>query len=512
MIEKLIMSIFVIALFSGVVFTYDYDDVQDIVDEFDANKSWEHIQNLQDLSNYFPNPLPLPGGDTMYVNPTRYDVAYECSLAAEYLQDILSDSLGYNNSSSSYTASTSLINCDSLWMSYKWGESCFCDDSTLGLANHRIVQATVKDSSASDWSYIVVAHYGTAISDNVYIACTNNPGAFDGASGVSSILEMARILINNIDEYNFKYTLKFILFPDHEGIQATHFWANWGSRWYVAHYIGSDDNPTAEQDTLIKGVMGVANMGILDSSNNECWDMLFYYHDDETLPFNKDLHNAWVMSVGKYSCIDSITSEEHTSNGDDSGPFMNNKGGNPPYWDEYKEYPASRGFDIYTDGHNVKDTYRDTLENISKPYFKAESKCALGALTTLSLGVNIPDQSISTTPLTSKYRGAGEWNDTLAVGDTIWYRTDIINHSEDTIEGDMWTIIKNSDNGDTTLAKVYYDRTLTEWEVKHSYLKEADDVPDSAGTYEFTTRIGDFNPNSPEQCIDSDNCIFYIVE
>jgi len=50
---KLNLLAAVILINSSITFAYDYDDVQDIVDEFDADNSWDVITNLVNLEDYF---------------------------------------------------------------------------------------------------------------------------------------------------------------------------------------------------------------------------------------------------------------------------------------------------------------------------------------------------------------------------------------------------------------------------------------------------------------------------
>ena len=46
----------------------------------------------------------------------------------------------------------------------------------------------------------------------------------------------------------------------------------------------------------------------------------------------------------------------------------------------------------------------------------------------------------------------------------------------------------------------------------YGYLARPFCLPYSVGTYEFSARIGDYNPNAPEQCIDSDSFDFFMIE
>jgi len=182
---------------TNLTIAYDYDDVQDLVDQFDPDNSWENIADLVDLTNYY-------GEVGFYINSTRKAYAYECSLAAEYIYDVLQDSIGYDisDSCSAHIPKTYFIDIPYTWTEFRYKNyGCPCEpycaeDSTLGLGSHRIIVASVKDSTASDTCIVLVAHYDTErISGN---PCSLSPGAFDGASGVSSILEMARISLESI--------------------------------------------------------------------------------------------------------------------------------------------------------------------------------------------------------------------------------------------------------------------------------------------------------------------------
>ena len=463
------------------------------------------------MKTIFPN-------ESFSVDSTRFDQAFECSLAAEYLHDIMQDSLGYDDSSSAYVAETEFINIDSLWMSYKWNEpDNNCVGKSLGLNHYRIVLASLKDSTASDSCIILVAHYDSDNDEHSQDKCQIAPGAFDGAAGVSAIIEMARVIIGSIEEYNFSYKLKFILFPSHESSG----FPNWGSRYYVAKYIQSSPDAT---DKSIKAVMGIANYGIIDTDENRDISIIFSEGDTigpwkQVAPFNIDLCNLWACGLGKFAYLDSMQFV-HSINGDDSAPFQHTGNLNLGLWEPYDTYKACRGMDIYgfpgdSDNHEKKVYLHcdgDTLGNLDKPYFADESKGTLGALLCLALDISIPDQSIGITALTSKLRGSVDWNDTLAVGDTMYFRNDLINHTDDEETGDLWTTIKNVNSNQITVGVVFEDRTLEEWEKRLVYLKEIEDMPDSVGSYEFAARIGEYSANAPEQCLDSDSFDFFVVD
>ena len=66
----------------------------------------------------------------------------------------------------------------------------------------------------NDNKYILIcAHYDTILNANVEDAVSRAPGANDNASGVSAILEIARILYN---QPQMKYSIQFVLFSGEE--------------------------------------------------------------------------------------------------------------------------------------------------------------------------------------------------------------------------------------------------------------------------------------------------------
>jgi photosystem II stability/assembly factor-like uncharacterized protein len=83
---------------------------------------------------------------------------------------------------------------------------------------HNII-ATKTGTTYPDEFWIICAHYDATSQDPYYRA----PGADDNGSGTAAVMEAARVLA----DYNFLYSIKFILFPGEEqGL--------WGSQLYAA--------------------------------------------------------------------------------------------------------------------------------------------------------------------------------------------------------------------------------------------------------------------------------------
>ena len=136
-----------------------------------------------------------------------------------------------------------------------------------------------------DQEWIIGAHY-----DSV-----NNPGADDNASGVSLVLECARILT----QWNSDYTIRFIAFTrEEQGL--------YGSEAYVNHH--SSDN--------ILGMISL-DMVAYDTGGNSA---LIYGHDNPALPLKTALRNA-VAEYSEYSGASVNATDAGWNGQSDHAPF-----------------------------------------------------------------------------------------------------------------------------------------------------------------------------------------------
>lgn len=108
-----------------------------------------------------------------------------------------------------------------------WGYKATRQD--VPLPNGTTTQNLVFDKpGTADWTLVVGAHVDSK---------PPAPGANDNASGVATVLEVARA----VQTVPLHPTVRFIFFGSEEKIQADQDdWHHFGSRWYVAHMCDND--------------------------------------------------------------------------------------------------------------------------------------------------------------------------------------------------------------------------------------------------------------------------------
>jgi hypothetical protein len=135
--------------------------------------------------------------------------------------------------------------------------------NTIPLVN---VVAVLEGSQDPSQEYIVGGHFdATARNDPSYNWDVDwptaiAPGADDNATGIASMLEIARILSDSSNGFNNDYTIKFVAFGAEEVHPAYNNEHHWGSRSYVIKAYSNNDD--------IRGVYILDMIGFNDTGNN----------------------------------------------------------------------------------------------------------------------------------------------------------------------------------------------------------------------------------------------------
>jgi hypothetical protein len=200
------------------------------------------------------------------------------------------------------------------------------------------VVATKLGTVYPDQQFIICAHYD----DRPYTSLA--PGADDNASGVSAVIEAARLMSGN----NFDYTLKFITFDDEEiGL--------WGSRAYsdTAYKYGA----------VIKGVI---NLDMIAWDGNNDYEMSVGANET-SMPLLGDFMDVLKIYVPQFSPhLIIATSSDHYR-----------------FWlNGYHAIHAIEEFpgDFNPNYHQVTDNF----DHINRQFFLAATKGAIAALATLA--------------------------------------------------------------------------------------------------------------------------------
>jgi hypothetical protein len=135
--------------------------------------------------------------------------------------------------------------------------------NTIPLVN---VVAVLEGSLFPSQEYIIGGHFdATANLDPGYNWDVDwptaiAPGADDNATGIASILEIARILSDTLNGFNNDYTIKFVAFGAEERHPAYNNENHWGSRSYVLEAFSAGDD--------IEGAYILDMIGFNDTGNN----------------------------------------------------------------------------------------------------------------------------------------------------------------------------------------------------------------------------------------------------
>ncbi len=128
--------------------------------------------------------------------------------------------------------------------------------------------------------YIIGAHYDSINSDSAMPA----PGANDNASGTACVLETARIM----KDYNFDYTIEFILFAAEEiGLQ--------GSR-----------HATRIAGILHESILGMVNLDMIGYAPDNVYDIQIYSH-------NIDFRTQFIATALNYHSMIYYEDDDHLS-------------------------------------------------------------------------------------------------------------------------------------------------------------------------------------------------------
>lgn len=206
---------------------------------------------------------------------------------------------------------------------------------------------------------LVASKIGTTYPDQHYIVCahyddtSNNPavrapGADDNGSGTSTVLEAARVLA----DYDFKYSIKFVLFPGEE--QGLH-----GSEAYAAHAAS-----TGEQ------IQGVLNMDMIAYDGNG--DGLVEIHAGN-MSSSQALGTFLVSNVSTFGL--NLTTEYKTSTSSSASDHAS-------FWSY--GFPAIMHIEDFQDFTPFYHTTNDLISTFNIPYFHENAKLTIGSLALLA--------------------------------------------------------------------------------------------------------------------------------
>jgi photosystem II stability/assembly factor-like uncharacterized protein len=204
--------------------------------------------------------------------------------------------------------------------------------------------ATKTGTTYPDQHYIVCAHYDATSNDPMNFA----PGADDNGSGTSAVIEAARIL----RDYDFKYSIKFVLFPGEE--QGLH-----GSAAYAANA-----SATGEQ------IQGVLNMDMIAYDGNG--DDLVEIHAG-TLASSQAIGSFMISNVNTFGLT--LTTQYLTSNSSTASDHSS-------FWDF--GFPAIMHIEDFQDFTPYYHTTNDLLSNLTLGYFHENARLTIGTLALLA--------------------------------------------------------------------------------------------------------------------------------
>ena len=256
----------------------------------------------------------------------------------------------------------------------------------FGYTASEITNDTFKVFTNGDSKSIIVTKTGTTYPDEYVIICGHydsfstsgsniSVGANDNESGVSTILEIARIL----KDVPTEYSIKFINFSGEEqGL--------YGSKSYVSQVVNST-NPKMKIRLVfnLDQVGGMANKfnNTVTCEADRFVDELGTVHTQGTKTTNDaaslTFTNSLVQYTGYYSALTGVLNYAYNS---DYIPFENNG----EIITGFYERPTSTATinTNYNSNNVVSNTYyhnnTDTIANLSYPYLFQITKAALGAM------------------------------------------------------------------------------------------------------------------------------------
>jgi len=207
-----------------------------------------------------------------------------------------------------------------------------------------------------DQHYIICAHYDAI---TYTTPMTLAPGADDNGSGTAAVIEAARIF----KDYDFNYSVKFILFPGEEqGL--------YGSEAYATNAAA-----TGEQ------ILGVLNMDMIAWDSDD--DGIVEIHAG-IMPGSQAIGIQMVANINNFGL--SLTAEYKTSNSSSSSDHS-------PFWNN--GFPAIMHIEDFQDFNAYYHSDNDLLIHMNLPYFLDNAKLTIGTLAQLAV---LDTTSISSIP------------------------------------------------------------------------------------------------------------------
>jgi len=219
------------------------------------------------------------------------------------------------------------------------------------------VIATKTGTQFPDQYYIICAHYDAI---TYTTPMTLAPGADDNGSGTAAVIEAARVF----KDYDFNYSIKFILFPGEEqGL--------WGSEAY-ATYAAS----------IGQQILGVLNMDMIGYDSNG--DGIIEIHAG-TMSSSQAIGTQMVSNINTFGL--SLTAQYQTSGSSSASDHAS-------FWNH--GYPAIMHIEDFQDFTPHYHSNGDVLSTMNLPYFHDNAKLTIGTLAQLAIldttsVVSIPD-------------------------------------------------------------------------------------------------------------------------
>ncbi len=213
---------------------------------------------------------------------------------------------------------------------------------TDGYLNNII--ALKQGTTFPDQYYIICAHYDSRSSTPMVRA----PGADDNGSGTAAVLEAARVLA----DYDFKYSIKFVLFPaEEQGLIGSRVFAN-------AALVNGDQ------------ILGVINLDMIGYDGNNDGSMEIHAGTMGASQAIANFVNANITNWGLPLIPELLTS--YSSISSDHSSFWN------------AGYPAILIIEDFSDFTPDYHKTSDLLSTLRPDYFLANAQLAIGSLALLA--------------------------------------------------------------------------------------------------------------------------------
>lgn len=245
-----------------------------------------------------------------------------------------------------------IVDLNNIWVS---GNGVVAKSADLGV-NWQNMASELPEGSINN---VIATKTGTQIPNQEYIICahydatSNNPsvrapGADDNATGTTTVIEAARIF----RDYNFKYTVKFVLFSGEEqGLYGS------------AHYAA---NASANGDQIL-GVLNLDMTGY-DSDNNGIIEI-----HAGNLAGSQSIANTMQSAITEFGLP--LSPQYITSGATGASDHAS-------FWDY--GYPALLLIEDFQDFTPYYHTTNDLLSTLNFDYFCDNARLAIGTLATLA--------------------------------------------------------------------------------------------------------------------------------